>query len=395
MRAVGIVCECNPIHDGHKYLIKQAKSDGAEAVICVMSGCFTQRGEAAVLDPQTRARMLIDGGADAVLELPFPFSSAGAEFFADAGVSILSRLGVNELWFGSECGSIEALQQAATVASGEAFAEQYRALCQTGKLGTAEAYFHCLTDFGVTDRFSSNDLLGIAYLRAIEKRGAPMRPVTVQRQGSGFHDETVREGAFPSASALRRMLWTDGVDAWTPFLSKTAMELAREQIANGRAPFSLAFAERAILSHFRLATAESLESVAELEGGLGHRIAQIARRAQGLDELITESVTKKYTEARVRRGILFSMLGVSGEDLRREPAYAVLLAANRTGCAFLKEQRRTSEIPVVTSHASIPNTEDAKRQETMTERAFAFYTLCAANPLPADAFLRASSHIEG
>ena len=93
MRAVGIVCECNPIHDGHKYLIEQAKRDGAEAVICVMSGCFTQRGEAAVLDPQTRARMLIDGGADAVLELPFPFSSAGAEdavsFFA--AVAVLMR----------------------------------------------------------------------------------------------------------------------------------------------------------------------------------------------------------------------------------------------------------------------------------------------------------------
>ena len=222
-----------------------------------------------------------------------------------------------------------------------------------------------------------------------------MRPVTVQRLGSGFHDLSVTAGDFPSATALRRLLGEGGVEAWEPFFSERSFGIVRERIAHGRAPFSLEHAERAILSHFRLATAESLESVAELEGGLGRRIAEAAKRVHTLSELIRESVTKKYTEARVRRGILFSMLGVRGEDLRREPAYAVLLAANRTGCAFLKEQRRTSAIPVVTSHASIPDTEDAKWQEILTEKAFSLYTLCARESLPADAFLRASSYIEG
>ena len=107
MRIAGIICECNPIHGGHLYLMREARRQGADAVVCVMSGCFTQRGEAAIADPHTRAHALILGGADAVVELPFPFSCAGAEFFAAAGVEILNRLGVGELWFGSECGDLE------------------------------------------------------------------------------------------------------------------------------------------------------------------------------------------------------------------------------------------------------------------------------------------------
>ena len=80
MRIAGIICECNPLHRGHLYLMERARQDGADGVICVMSGCFTQRGDAAVFDPRTRAEMILtEGGADAVFELPFPYSAAGAE----------------------------------------------------------------------------------------------------------------------------------------------------------------------------------------------------------------------------------------------------------------------------------------------------------------------------
>ena len=109
MRTAGIVCECNPFHAGHGYLFSAARASGVDAVIAVMSGCFTQRGEAAVADPISRARILLLGGADAVLELPYPFCSSSAEYFSRAGVEILDRLGVDELWFGSECGDLDRL----------------------------------------------------------------------------------------------------------------------------------------------------------------------------------------------------------------------------------------------------------------------------------------------
>ena len=394
MRTAGVICECNPMHGGHRYLIDQAKRAGADAVICVMSGCFTQRGEAAMLDPQTRARILLDGGANAVFELPFPFSAAGAEFFATAGVSLLSKLCVDELWFGSECGNLALLARAAEIASDEKFSELYRARCSNGSIGTASAFFECLAELGVEEKLSPNDILGVSYLRAIKNQGSRMTARTVKRQGSGFHEGELRSGEFPSASALRSLLIREGIGAWKPYLSEAAIGLAETQIWEKRAPAELSNAQTAILSAFRVAEREALELVPELSGGLGRRIAEAALYATSLDELIERSATKKYPASRIRRGILFAMTGVREEDLRQEPAYAVLLAADRTGCAFLAESRKPAEVPTVTSHAGIPHTDAARRQEELTARAFALYTLCTPNPLPADTFLRCSSWIE-
>ncbi len=394
MRAAGIICECNPFHKGHKYLIEQARQHGANTVICVMSGCFTQRGEIAVLDPQTRARILLDGGADAVLELPFPHSSSRAESFAAAGISILDRLGVETLWFGSECGDLAPLMQAATLSDRADFQERYHALCLSHPIGTARAYAQALREFGLDADLSANDLLGVAYLRALSQRASSMIPHTVKRIGCGYHDTTLQADRIPSASVLRESLYSGGFETWREHLSPRAFGIVEEQVAKGTAFFDLSRASLAILSHFRQISPSCLEQTPELGGGLGRRLAEASQAATDLSSLVTLASTKKYTLSRIRRGILFSLLGVTEDHLKKEPAYAVLLAANARGCAFFAEKRRKQALPIVTSHAGIPHTKEALEQETLTRRAFALFTLCAPSPLPSESFLRASSYIE-
>lgn len=394
MRTVGIICECNPMHEGHRYLIDRARADGADAVIAVMSGCFTQRGEPAILDPQSRARILLLGGADAVLELPFPYAASGADFFASAGVSILDRLGVDTLWFGSECGDLRRLTDVAIMTLGADFQARYAAACTDGTSGTAQAYLECLRAVGLDgDALLSNDLLGVSYLRALMQRGSRMQARTLKRVGGGFRDGAVREGEIPSASALRALLWSGGVSAWRGYLPSDALDLISDQIEKGVAPACWDFASRAVLSHFRLSSPDQQENVPELSGGLGRRICRAAQSARNFDELLSLSSTKKYPESRIRRGILFSMIGITAMDLRREPAYAVLLAANGRGCDFLAAGRKSRDIPVVTSHARISSDALARRQEYLTRQAFALYTLCMKEPLAADAFLHCSSFI--
>ncbi|MBE6632860.1 MAG: nucleotidyltransferase family protein [Ruminococcaceae bacterium] len=392
-RSVGIICECNPPHEGHFYLMRQARAAGAEAVICVMSGCFTQRGEAAVLDPRTRAAILLDGGADAVFELPFPHSSASGEFFAAAGVSMLERLGVEELWFGSECGDLSLLWRQVELVESEAFLSAYREACREKGEGTAEAYFRVLTQMGGADGLLPNDTLGIAYLKAIRRTGASIKPHTVQRVGSGFAEASLRAGEIPSARALRLLLEERGVEAWRPYLSPEGYRLVSLQTELGLAPADLARAETAVLSFFRMARGEDLECVPELSGGLGRRISEAAHRSGSLKELTHRSGTKKYPEARIRRGILFAMLGVTEEDLRTPPFYAVLLGANRAGCRFLGAVRRSTRIPIVTCWGDLPQEEGAERQLTLCQRAWSLYTLCLPSAVAADRFLRVSSLI--
>ena len=115
--AFGIVCEYNPFHNGHLHQINEIKKASCEPIICVMSGNLTQRGEMAIADKYARAKMALESGADLVVELPVPFSIASAEYFAAAGVSILARMGVNKLSFGSESADAEKIMKIAQIAA--------------------------------------------------------------------------------------------------------------------------------------------------------------------------------------------------------------------------------------------------------------------------------------
>ncbi len=388
MKRVGIICECNPLHSGHRYLIERARVAGADTVICVMSGCFVQRGEAAIAEPYARARAVVGSGADLVLELPFPYASASAELFASAGVEILSRFGVEELWFGSECGDIKPLAFAADIVSSADFAARYAAK-NNEHTGTAKAFFELLQEAcGQDVTFLSNDILGISYLCALRKRRSGIRPVTVKREGSGYLDQAVKENGHPSATALRRLLLEGGLDAAEPYLLPETANALQQAIQDGMAPASWRYAERAVLAYLRLANAEALSAIAELGGGLGNRLIDCAKQATSFDDLLILASTKKYTASRLQRGILFAMTGVTLDDLKTPPSYVRVLASNARGCECLAEERRSNTIPVVTRVAELPTDPVAVRQEMLHRRALSLYTLCLKNAADAAVLLR-------
>ena len=375
MKTAGIICECNPMHAGHVYLMNEARRGGAETIVCVMSGCFVQRGEAAIAHPYARAEILVRTGADAVVELPFPYSASSAEFFGAAGVDILSRLGVNELWFGSECGDLELLSRMADAADDPAFLASYTETAH-GNGGTARAYFDCLQAFCGADACSPNDILAVSYLRAIKKCAHPMRPVTVKRQGSGYSETALKKDAFPSATALRRTWREDGLDVIVPFLPDACDAVLQREASQHRAPADLHHAERLILGTLRALSADTMETYEGLSGGLAGRLKSAAENAHSLDELLSLATTKKYPDARLRRGILAAMVGVTAEDVRAKASYVRLLAANKSGCAYLAALRHASEIAVVTRQGDLPTDASTERQHALEAREKSLYSLC-------------------
>ena len=392
MRISGIVCECNPPHAGHFRLIECARKDGAEAVLCVMSGCFTQRGEAAILSPRVRAQMLLSGGADAVFELPYPHCAAHGEAFGASGVSLLARLGVTDLWFGSECGDLARLQAAAEVTASSAFLSAYREKTRAGH-GTAFAYADCLREImGPDVPIGPNDLLALSYLRAIGQSGG-ITPHTVRRTGAGYHDAALPSDGPPSATALRGLLLRQGPDALSPYLSPDALLLLGTECENGRAPADLSRLDSVLLACLRLTPPETLAEVAGFGGGIGERLAELARKCPDTDSVLRNAGVSCPT-SRLRRGLLFALTHVREEDLRADPAYAVLLAANRAGCRVLSERRRTDAIPIVTKRREVPKTPEALRQLAFAEAAFGLWCLCLPRPAAPSDFLRASAYME-
>lgn len=374
MRIAGIICEYNPFHNGHEYLVKKAKADGY-AVVAVMSGNYTQRGELAIADKYTRAEAAIKCGVDLVLELPFPFAMSSAEFFAKGGVSVLESVGASRIYFGSESGDTEFIKEAAKAAASEEFAKMKEGISHDE--GAAKGYFEALGEMvGKKSGILSNDILGIEYVKEINRRGATIEPVTVKRVGDAFRDEKINS-EFASATAIRKSLHTGTATDLEEYMPPKSLDVIKKAIENGEAPVDIKKLEAALITFWRMVNSASLSDIAELGNGLEYRIKDAALSSVTLEEFENNSATKKYTSSKIRRAILFAILGVTKSDLDAEPQYTSVLAANKRGREILSSLRKDETgIRIVTKSADAPEC----RQYELSSRAEALYTLAMPKP---------------
>lgn len=378
MKDFGIICECNPFHNGHARLFSEARAMGADRIVCVMSGNAVQRGELAIADRYLRAEILVRCGADLVLELPYPWSAGSAEYFSSAAVTVLSDY-VDHIVFGSECGDIAFLEGAASAAGDEDFRARLAARLEKGE-GAAYAYFEELAARGFSP-LSSNDLLGLEYIRAAKKLGKTMRFSTVRREGAAYREEALTEGENPSATALRAYLASGDTDALSVYMPAVAAEHLKRAAEEGRLT-DPALVDAAIMLHYRLSKPSNFEGCAELFGGLAERLCATARQVNTFEEWFDRIRTKRYTDAKLRRAILFGLTDVKQELLSSAPSYTTLLAASEKGRALLSETRKTRTLPLVTKPADAPVCE----QRELADRLEALFGLArSARTTPADA----------
>ena len=400
--AAGVICEFNPFHNGHKRLLSAMREAVGEdgCVVCVMSGLFVQRGTPAVADPYVRAAAALAGGADLVVGLPFPWSAGSAEAFAAAGVGILDRMGVGTLAFGSECADTALLAEAAAVIGTPDFVSDCAARV-TGGAGAAAAWAEALRArlrAPLPDGFpGANDRLAVNYLAALSRQGGGMRPLTVRRAGQAYRDDVLTDASAPSASALRVLLREAACvpGALSAMLDGTmpdaALRVLLEAVRDGGAPCR----EDALLplfhGLFRLGDADVFDRIAELSGGLARRMVRAALDTGTPDAFWDALHSRLYTDARLRRGMLYAAAGVGPDDLRADPAYVVLYGADARGCAYLKaldKARRADPDGGIVSVVTKPADAPACRQTELARRAEALFTLCRPTPCEAGALMK-------
>ena len=394
MKAVGIICEYNPYHAGHARQLSAARREaGADVVIAVMSEHTTQRGELAVADGYVRAETALRCGADIVVGLPFPYSSASAEFFALGGVRILNALGADCIHFGSECGDIDTLRDVADRLYSPDFClaltEYQKTHPELGIMQCRETVYQ--QHYGHPLPSGSNDLLAMAYINALRATNSPVTPLTIRRRGQAYNDTKIPlAGQYPSATALRSLWQTGGLESLRPHLPSPVLETMERAEENGLAPLSFDKLSAAVLAFYRTACADELAQCADMELGLAERLIEAAQHATSLSEFFALAATKRYTTARLRRALLFGLCGVEPEDVRRPPAYVRLLAASRAGCEYLASIRKTCPLTIVTKPAHLPDSEQATRQRTIEKRLEALVTL--TYPTPKSAFYLIKQH---
>ena len=398
MKAVGIVCEYNPFHNGHKRQIELQRQNGADCIICIMSGNYTQRGEPAITDKYLRAEMAIKCGADIVLELPFPCSSLSAEGFARAGVYILDRVGAETLSFGSECGDTETLTRAADIICRDAFKEIYAELIRGGAASTA-AYMQAYEQIcGEKADFSSNDLLGIAYIQAIRSLGLNIIPEAIKRNGSAYTEKSL-DNTLPSATALREHISNNGTVGLENFTPSPVIDILASAEKSGKITKSDERLSQIAHSFFRLHTPEEIvaratakcggASVLDDGCGLVNRLCEAAR-AESAEKFFDQALHSRYTHSRIRRVILYSLLGVSEAVKDTLPQSVLLLGASQVGCKHLSGIRKNPKIEIITKPADL---DTSSTYINIAAQADSLYTMLTDSPLPADYFIKRSPYI--
>lgn len=366
-----IISEYNPFHNGHKYQIQKARKQGATHIAAIMSGNVVQRGDVAIYSKHCRAKQAVLNGADLVIELPAPFCISSAEGFAKSGVYIADALGSDSLCFGCECDDLNVLLKAAEFSKGLLESNEKSKVTETVKklLKEGNSYPAALSKTAkmlagnqVAEVFDGpNNVLAIEYLKALEN--TKINPMPILRRGAGHNDETVN-GDFASASKIRELLKNGLLDeSLLPYSADYEIRDIRNM-------------EKGILFSLIKMGKKNLKEVPDCNNDLADRIVKAIKTSKSYDELILNTKTKAFTLARIRRVIMYAVLGIKKSDFELTP-YARVLALNDRGTEILSHAKKLEKIDISTSLKELEvKSENNKRLAELDIRTSEFALMC-------------------
>ncbi len=340
MKICAVICEYNPFHNGHKHQIELAKRD-FDAVLCVMSGSFTQRGEVAVFDKWSRAKAAVLSGADLVLELPVRYSLSSANGFARGAVDIVAETGIADaLLFGSEENDINALSRAADILISEPteISQKIKELLAGGMsypMARQTAFSGIIGGDLLT---KPNNILAIEYISALKQKNSNIVPITHARTIG--HSDNAEENGYASASFIREKIKKgEDISRLTPFDFSSCEIYDTNRLTD-------------IFKYLLITKGEALFlNIPDAEPGLYNRFLKAAN-SDTFEDMTDACVTKRYTRSYLKRIALRALLGLEGGFL--PPRYLRVLAANHTGQKMLAEMKKRATLPIVTKVADCP-----------------------------------------
>lgn len=368
----GIVAEFNPLHNGHKYLIDRAKKD-SNTVICVVSGNFVQRGDVAIVPKFVRADMALSCGADVVVELPTPWAMSTAQNFAFGAVSQLLAFGIDSLYFGSESGNLNEIEEVANILLSQEFSSR---LSKSNSKGATFASLRSeivdnMLGYNSAVLKSPNDTLATEYICAAKRLGANIKFVPVKRIGTG-HNDSSENGSFSNATLLRNEIIKQNFETLNNYMPKECLNLLL-----GSPIADIKRLDTAIISRLKLLKKEDLVSIPDISEGLENLLYSKIRVSNSYTELLSLLKTKRYTLARLRRIVLSTFLGIDSKFLNTEPPYVRVLGFKDN----LIGQFTDSSKPIVTKVSQIKELDALSKEVFELENSVnEIYALSLDNP---------------
>ena len=360
-RVIGVVAEYNPFHNGHYYHLQATKEiTGAEYCVAVISGNFTQRGDTSIVNKWAKAYMAICGGADLVIELPTVYSISSAENFASGAVKILDNLKVvNAISFGAEANDFATLNNIANVLYEEPKAYT-NILSHELKKGISypaareNALMMYLNDIKryANTLSSPNNILAIEYLKALKIQKSKLEPIMIKRKKVYYNDNKIVDD-FASATAIRKLLQDGEYANLRKVIPRSSYTIIGQESRKGGMVLSLAKYEKEIIYALRKMTVEEIADLPDVSEGLQFAIKNAANEANNLKDLISNIKSKRYTQTRIQRMLLYALLGIDKklmENSRKVVPYVRVLGFTQKGKSLLSEiSRRNPKLNIITS----------------------------------------------
>ncbi len=361
MISAGIVAEYNPFHNGHKYHIEKTREiTGAECIIVIMSGDFTQRGEPAIADKYTRTRCALSAGADIVIELPCCYALSSAEMFASGSVSLLEAMKADYISFGSECGNLDILSRLAHLLADET--PEYKSLlakfCAEGS-SYAAARMKALTEIfpKAADIINNpNNILATEYLKAIISNRYSIKPVTITRNGIGYNDTDIKEGMNASASAIRTLLDSDSsesskVSSIKPYMPESVYDILKDSYNHCFPVYTDDFSS---LFYYKTASLinenVNLSSFSDVSDAMANRLVKNISPGLSISQTALLLKTKNIAYSRIMRSFMHILLNHhAGSSINGN--YLRILGFNNTGRKYISQNKGNFTAPLITKPA--------------------------------------------
>lgn len=330
MSICAVICEFNPFHNGHKYLLDKAKElSGCDYIMCIMTGNFTQRGEPAVVDKQTRAKMALQNGADIVVQMPTYFNSTNAEIFALTGVKIANSFkDVTHLCFGSESGDITTIKELATLLATEppVFKEQIRKNLNSGySLGISKMraipevinnkkVIFTNPEAAKTLLNQPNNILAVEYVQALIKLKSHITPITIKLLKHGSNEVNY---PVSNATSIRKSIYeSKRIYNIHKFLPTLAYDALAETLSKCSVPNLKTFGDLAL---YKMSTANifALQQNYDVTEGIENRLIQMARENTDFDTFIELCSSKRFSASRLKRIVINSMLDIRTDFVQK------------------------------------------------------------------------------
>ena len=386
MKAVGIVAEYNPFHNGHQYQIdKIRKETGADFIIIAMSGNFLQRGVPAICDKFTRTEMALKCGADLVLEIPTIWATASAEYYAQAGVALLASTGVvTHLAFGAETDDLAALLEVSSILKNEP--DVYRAVLsnsiRTGNSFPAARKNALITSLPLfpTEKLDElldnpNNILALEYLKALPNS---IEPILIKREGAGYHDTDINT-ELPSASAIREAIFNcdhaEILETIKNTMPDESFHILEDALCNNRLLTTNDFSDS--LGYCLLSQAErGFSGYADCNQDFSNKIKKNLNKYVLFEDFIEMLKTKDMTYTRVNRCLLHILLQINQMDysIGRAIGYAPylrVLGFRNASSEVLSSIKKHSDIPIISKAADASSLLDYETNKFFDKDVFA------------------------